>query len=439
MKICIVLLLVLLGFVTACSRQEESPGEKTPTSSPAPVSQLLLGEPLRLDSVELTPASLAVWRRVVRSKTVLLLLSNDPLLQPVPEQIRPAVMERVRSATAQQLAARGSLRDADPLILRDMTVDAALRAGFFSHLIWVIPRQSDAEGIDLEVLRRNLMAAGFASEDEVATLQLQGEQVFGQLRNIDVTVTFLDQLKSLPEPLLVHIDLSYFAKLYRNEIKTPLLPLLYSTLQQLQALKVKVLAVTSGAGNLEGRISLDVRYLGEMLATLFKAPAMLDQEPPQSWRWQGEIQYLTNFIQKEKVLELALQMEQAAPQSAWVKFTLCRAAQERNDGEAALTSLAQAVQVDSVYALEYENLAEQAYDRGRPDAALQMLKLAQQSFPDNPHLRLRIAQLANELGDRKTALELARPLQSLDWSEVYYPQMPQYLEGFIKHLEQGAQ
>jgi tetratricopeptide (TPR) repeat protein len=320
-----------------------------------------------------------------------------------------------------------------------MTLDAALWAGYFARVVWAIPQKEGATQIEAKALGRQLQDAGFATADEVASLRQVGSLVEGRLRNTPLTVGSLSALQALGEPVVVHIDPSYYEKLYLNEIKTPLLPLVKNSLKQLKALQISTLGVTYADANLDQRFALDGRYLGDFLVMMFAEPQQLAAELPEVWKGEAEILYLQNFMQKDKIEQIARQMVVASPQSAWVKFSLYRAAQESNIGEVALQALADAVQLNSVYALEYENLAEQAYDRGRPDAALRMLKLAQANFPDNPHLWLKIAQLSNELGDQKTALELARSLQSLDWSEVYYPQMPQFLEGFVKHLEQGEQ
>lgn len=433
-RVFVVLLFIL--FVSACT-QEETPEPSSQSSAKTTQTQSakVLAEPLQLQRFEWTNQVLSAWRNFADNKPTLLLLSNDPLLQPVPGPLRTEVDVQLKQADIDQLAERRSIRRADPLLLHDMTLDAALRAGCFARVVWAIPLPEGAAPIEAKALGQQLLDAGLATSDEVVSLRQVGPLVEGRLRETPLTVGPLSALQVLSEPAVVHIDPSYYEKLYVNEIKTPLLPLVKASLEQLKSLQIKTLRLTYADANLDQRFALDGRYLGDFLAMIFADPQKLAADLPEVWKGQSEILYLKNFMQKEKIGQIARQMADSAPQSAWVQFSLYRAEQQSNSGEAALQALAEAVRLDPVYALAYENLAEQAYDRGRPDEALRMLKLAQASFPDNPHLTLKIAQLSSELDDRKTALHLIEQLQKFPWSPVYYPKMPDYLKGFAAHLE----
>jgi tetratricopeptide (TPR) repeat protein len=230
--------------------------------------------------------------------------------------------------------------------------------------------------------------------------------------------------------------MSYFKNLYKNDIATPLLHLVFQTLTELRERRVPVLAVTFCYGNLDERIALDVRFVGDLIAALFAQPSMFTQPVPVNWERQGQILTLYNLFQKEKARELAVAQENDLPDAAWVKFNLYQAAAAHKEGGKALAYLGEAVRLDKIYALEYLNLAEMAYDKQRPDEALRMLKLAGETFPDNPGIRLQIAQLNAELGDSKTALHIVRQLQLLPWSSVYQAPIPAYLQGFAEFLQQ---
>lgn len=431
--------LLILAVLGGCKRSDDE--TVVPSVVQKPIQnknqqgRLFLSDSIPLQRVEVAGEALTVWRQYSEQKPTLLLLSNDPLLQPVPEPLRAEVAEQLKQADSGLLATRGSLCSTDPLLLRDMTLDAALRAGYFARVVWAIPQQEGAAQVEAKALGQQLLDAELATPEEVATLRQVGPLVEGRLRETPLTVGPLSALQALSEPVVVHVDPSYYEKLYTNEIKTPLLPLVMTSLEQLKALQISTLGLTYADANLDQRFALDGRYLGDFLAMIFAEPQKLAADLPEVWKGQSEILYLKNFMQKERIAQIARQMAVSAPQSAWVQFSLYRAEQQSNSGEAALQALAEAVRLDPVYALAYENLAEQAYDRGRPDEALRMLKLAQASFPDNPHLTLKIAQLSSELDDRKTALHLIEQLQKLPWSPVYYPEMPDYLKGFAAHLE----
>jgi hypothetical protein len=156
-----------------------------------------------------------------------------------------------------------------------------------------------------------------------------------------------------------------------------------------------------------------------------------------NWLRQRDSLYLANFFQKDKVRELYDAQEKDAPESAWVKFNLYRSAAENKDGTNALDYLAEAVKLDSIYALEYDELSNMAYEKQRADEALRMLVLANEVFHYDPFLKLQMAQLTNELGDKERALQLLNKLRYLEWSQIYYPQMPQYLAGLIDFVRSG--
>jgi tetratricopeptide (TPR) repeat protein len=322
-------------------------------------------------------------------------------------------------------------------MLPSMAVDAALRQGWFGKMVWTVPMSNPDQPLSLEILRKQLAENGMAKQSEIDSFQLDGNVAKGALREVPVNAATLPHLPEINGPVVVHVDLSYFAPLYKNEISTPLLPIVAGTFKALQARKLQVLAVTVSRGNLDRSLPLDVRFLGDIVKELMKTPALLDQPLSDHWQRKANTLYLEHLFQKEKVRETLLEMESEAPKDASVKFALYRlAAQSQNEGTKALGYLEKAVRLDKIYGLEYLALADLAYERKFPGEALRMLSLAARVFPDNPLIKLQLAQLADELGDRKTAQHLAGQLRKLSWSPVYYPQMPDYLKGFTDFLQQ---
>lgn len=429
----IAMTLCLSGTAQAVRTEPATPSVPvTPTNRSVPA---FLHEPATLQRLELSTEALVPWRQVSSSHPTLLLLSNDPLLVPVPPTLRERVSNLVQSATVEKMASRGTMRVADPLVLPEMAVDAALRSGLFERLVWILPRKAQSEAIDVQKLREQLTESGLASQEEAASFQAQEKGVAGSLRGVPVWIGSLADLGKLPGPVVVHFDQSYFQKLYQNEVTTPLMPLVYEALRDLRDRNLPVLAATFAYDNQAGRFSLDVRFLGAVLARLVEAPEELDRPVPELWQQQGKIFYMGNMFQESQGREIALAMKKAAPEKPWVNFTLFRTAQEQHLGQEALEDLALAVQGDRMYALEYESLARQAYDKQRPAAALHMLKLANSVFPADVRLVLQMAQLANEMGQPKVAEHLLKRLAALTWSKVYYPDMPKYLADFLEALQ----
>lgn len=456
--------LVLGTLLVSCSREEPppvpAPAERTVTPaapSPTPVSPAappaveprasvppapssvrpaaLLTEPLPLRRGEVPAEALAIWRAYASQKPTLLILSNNPMLAPVPETIRNEVRDLVTQGDVEALRRRGSLQVADPLLMPNMTVTAALQSGLLSQVVWALPLRDSSKEISSEVFLRNLGANALLGEDELRRLKVAKHLVRGAVRGTPLLVAALDKLPLLSGPVIVHIDQSYFQDRYKNEVATPLLGMVYDVLYQLREKRLPVLAVTFAYGNLEERIALDVRFLGEVLAHFIEHPERSKEPVPLNWQRMADIFHLQSLFETEKLRDLAMAMERDDPESAWVKFALYRAATVRKAGEVALEYLAEAVRRDRIYAVEYLNLAQMAYDKKRSDAALQMLQSAADAFPDNPQITLKIAQLTAERGDRKAALQLVGELQQLPWSPLYFLRMPDYLKSFSEFLQ----
>lgn len=400
--------------------------------------RVIMYEPVRLQRVELIPEALTIWRQHAARKPTLLLLSNSPLTLPVPELLHEEIDALARTGSSREIARRSDPGRPDPLFLPDMTLDVPLRLGWFRHLVWAVPVMDPENPPVGSMLREQMLGAGLITGEESASLVGDKMPLSMQLRGVPATFAPLAELPDVEGPVLLHIDLGYFQGLYRNEIATPVLGLVARTLTTMRERNIPVLAATFSYGNIEGRISLDVRFQGELLAELLADPKAFDAPLGPHWDQQKDILYLKNFFKKEMVMEKALSQSQGLPNAAWVKFNLFHAAADMNRGAEALQYLAEAVRRDKIYAMQYPELASLAFERGRPDEALRMLKLATNTFPENFHIRLQLAQLSWQLGDRKTALHLVEQLQQLPWSPVYYPQMPDYLQGFNEYLKSDS-
>ncbi len=437
-----ILLISLLLFQSACDspadkdrpnsslihsteQTQDQPEAEKPVFEPL-IATDLLNEPTPVYRFETTAEALSVWRRASERPT-LLLLSNNPHLTPVPEEMRSKAKILISNANAETLAMAATDRNPAPLILPGMAIDAALRNGWFKELAWALPIRDPAQEVALEKFTEQLAQSRIADEEEIASIT-ETERIFhGSLRNTAFSAAALPLLQGLQQPVIVHIDLSYFQPLYKNEIATPLLDIVFNTLSTLKKMHLNALAVTFSYGHLDSQIGLDVRFLGDIVSDLIEDPTLMDQPIPLNWQRQRDSLYLANFFQKEKIRELFEAQEKDAVDLAWIKFNLYRSAAENKQGTKALTSLAEAVRLDSMYALEFGELSNLAYEKQRPDEALRMLKLASDAFPQDPFIKLQIAQLASEVGEQEYALEMLNKIRNLEWSDTYYPKMPQYL------------
>ncbi len=401
------------------------------TSAPSAAAPLpttdLLNEPTPTYRFETTAEALSIWRRAAAVRPTLLLISNNPHLLPVPEELRLKAANLVSNAKLETLQQATTDRSPSPLIMPGMAVDIALRSGWFSQLVWALPLRDPAQDLDLDKFRSQLTSAGIANEEELAALTLAERNFEGSLRGTPFRAATLPLIKELSGPVIVHFDLSYFQPLYKSEIATPLLDIVLQTLSTLQKMHLETLAVTFSYGHKDTQITLGVRFLGEIIAYMLEDPARLEQDLPINWQRQRDTLYLANFFKKEEVRKLYLTQEKEDPNAAWVKYNLYRSAAEHKEGIRALTYFAEAVKLEPTYALEYMDLSNMAYDKQRPDEALRMLGLAAEVFQHDPFIKLKIVQLANELGQKEMALEMLNKIRNLEWSKTYYPNMPQYL------------
>lgn len=388
-----------------------------------------------LDRGETLADALPVWRRFAAQKPALLLLSNDPALVPPPSELQARIAQTLGSAADADIRRAGNGQQAAPLFLPVMSVDLALRQGWLRELIWAFPLPDAAQEVKLDTLREQLTGNRLADAEEAASLQLDGKVFSGRLRGAPFRAAALPNLPQVAGPVIVHIDLSYLQKLYKNEIATPVIPLAGSMLQQLKEKKLPVLAVTFSYNHADGSIPVNVRFLGDFISALAEKPERLGQPLPKRWAAQKDILYLENFFQKDEIRKLVEEQAKESSKTAWVQYNRYHTAGLFKEAGPALANLAHTVALDRTYGLEYLTLAQRAFDNKAPDQALKMMRMAAATFPENPFIKLQVAQLAMETGDRDTAKKLVKELRALPWSPVYYPDMPKYLEGFLAEVE----
>lgn len=437
-------ILFIVTLSAGCSQQEEE-SQRTQAEQKSAVikpvqaedrdPKVFLSDPIPLHRLERTSEALAIWRRYSELKPSLLLLGNDPMLVSAPEELVEQISETIKLSTMEDISRLSNFGLPKPLFLPRMTVDLALREGWFSQFCWAFPMRDSTQDISLELIADRFEETGIADEEELASLQLQDNVVQGTLRGVPLRMSALPNLPLIDGPVIIHIDQSYFRGMYKNDIATPLLKMVGGVLDALQQRKLQALAVTFDNGNFTGGTSLDVRFLQHVLARSIEHPETLDQPAPVNWQRKADILYLSNFFKKDETRELALAMDAEEPETAWIKFTLYRSAAEHNQGSEALSFLSEAVRLDPVYAVEYLALADMAFEKGRADESMRMLSLAARVFPENIQIKLRMARLATEVGEKTTALHLVEKLQQLEWSPVYYPEMPDYLEDFAAFLK----
>lgn len=405
---------------------EQFTSSPIPTQAPASAEKLL-NISANLKVVELPSAAIPIWRTCRDQRPTLALFSADPFLDPIPEQLRTAVSALVERGENSDFQTRAKVRLADPLLLPQQAVSAAVQGGFFSKILWVFPLPDEGNDVSLDVFRQQLIDGGLLEKDEADKLSLENGVFYGTLRGLPFQAATMRSLPSLDGPVVVHLDLSYFSALYRNEVTTPLYTLAHQTLEPLRKAAWPTPLATLSVSTEEGAVPMELRFLKDVLTETFAHPELLDAPLPESWTLRKDARYYETFYQGEIVLSSYLAMEKLAPQDASVKYDLYRVEMGTKEVETALGYLAEAVSLELGYGQEYVSLGLQFLERGRTEEGINLLQRAAGLFPDNPFIRLALAENYLILGKRQPALEIIQKLRELPWSPVYYPEMPELL------------
>lgn len=419
----LLVLLVALSLI-ACNRPESATTPPQPPAA-ATAAKILLQESLQPTLVELPSQALPAWPQ--DSPATLLLFSNDPFLQPIPAELEEQALALAARGSLEELTAFGSYRRAAPRLLPFQTLRAAVKSRRIAQLVWVFPSSAEAQTPDLETFRDQLVKRQALSEQEAKALRLEQGVFHGEIEGVPFQAGPLTAGQLPQTPCQVHIDLSYFTPLYQDEVRTPVFELLRRFCADLAAAKLQAVGVSLSYSTLEGLLPLDLRFLIANLATLVEAPDRLQSALASPWKERGDALYLATFMQTDKVLEKNLQALAAAPDDPAIHFDLYRSYRAAKNGAKALEHLALAVRQDRGYAFEYLDLAATARDRGKAEDALEMLELARRALPEDPFIPL--LQLEGQVagGDKAAARLLARSLQGLPWSPVYFPGLPERL------------
>lgn len=425
----------------ALTATAEPPKMTAPEAQPSVPAQAtaaayFLHSPSAAVVVEHPGAALAHWREHQDRRPTLILVANDPFLEPLPEMLKEPALQLMQSAAAEELARKASPQAADALLLPSMSVRAALAAGWFGKVVWLLPNRAEQEQLSAATFHQQLLDFGAASDTEAASFTLVEGQLLGTIENVPWLVTPAHLFTGTPEPVVIHFDLGLVKTFYRNEVKTPLYPALAELLEPLRQARLTALAVTVSLSQLTGEVPLDTRFIGFDLATFVAEPQRFAAPLSEQWLRRSDALYLQNFFQKEKILALYLEMAAADPENASVDFGLYQISRQMKNDEQALTYLDAAVAHDPVYAIEYLELAQQALHQQRFEAALELLAKAVAALPDNPFIAQQRARLLLAQGQNAEALALLQKLRRLPWSKVYYPELPAQLDAEIEQARQ---
>lgn len=415
---CIALLLQLSCLdCSATATENTSPTITESTSS-------LLHAPTKLQRYETPSQPLMQWYVLRDVRPALLLYSNDPFLQSTNPAIQENLLERL--ADYDQEALR--FDTADPAVLPGMALRAALDADLFSAVYWVMPTPGEMTKLSVEAFRTQMGQTGASSDAEVRAFTLRDGVFSGTVRGVPFHALHPQADIVIRGPAVVHFDLSFLSPLYKGEIKSPIHPLIFQTLKHLRDQRIEAISVSFSYSQVNGRISLGSRFVGDVFDQVFKQPETLDKQLPPAWQQLANALYLREMIMSQKARDTLLQLTGVNAEDPSIHYALYTVSREiKTARQAALGHLAMAVQGDPVYALEYLLLAPVARENRRPDEALRVLRLAHEALPHNPLVTLELARALVANGQSSSAAPLLQKLLALNWSTFFYPDMKESL------------
>jgi hypothetical protein len=438
MKRLLLISLLCLIATTGCEKKKGAPAAAKP-EKPAvavelklPTPKQLFEEPVTAHKFELPSEALQVWRHTKSVKPVLVLFSIHPLLERIADERKTDITELITSGDAETFKQRGSFFRVNPALVPTQTLSAAIDNDLFSELIWIIPTRVGVEELSLEVLRKQMIDAGFLTENEGQKLFHADGVTSGTVRGLPFRAVHPDVMPDLTDPVVVHIDTGYFKGMFKNEVASPLYDILHQTVMRIMQSEWKVYATTLSYSTQELMFSLDVRFLITALAKMIENPDLVQQMPPQ-WRLHADAMYMGNMYMESKAQDIIAEAAVTAPEDPIIIYALSQTRFQQGRAEEAFTLLDKAVQLDPGYGAAYVQLAETGRDKGDLTKALELQRKAIKHYPENPFLQIAEADLLIRMAKPDDAIQVINSLQILPWSPYFHGNAAQNLSSMAEY------
>ncbi len=400
-----------------------------PKTVTLPEPKLLLQEPVPLSIYEVPSQALLQWYEVRSLKPALLIYANNPMLQTSPFFRIEDLLQPLADANPEPLR----YSTTNPAVMPAMTLHAALEAGLFSAVYWIMPTKAEITDLSVEAFQKQMLLNSALRVEESQSLTLQDGVFSGTVRGVPFHAVHPDVDFTISGPAVFHFDLGYLAALYKGEIKTQVFAMIYQTLKHLRDRNIETVSASFSYSQETREVALGSRFIAPVFKKLFEQPQLLDEQPPEAWKQRAEALYLPNMFLVSGGLKIYLQMLENDPEDPSLHYALFELSREsKSTHKAVLFHLAEAVKRDPVYALEYISLVPLALKENRPDEALRMLHLAHEALPDNPFITFELARALMAENQKDQAVSLLQTLLAETWSETFYSDMPERLDQFLE-------
>lgn len=420
---------VLTLTVAGCNDRKEMPLVSGPAELPsATMIKKPFSEPITPALYELPSQALITWRDYAKYHPVLVLYSTQMLINPVPDKRASEINRILRKGTPEEILAQSSFQNSDPAFLSQETVSAAINAGIFSEIVFILANRLPPEKVSLEAFKKSALSAGLLTPAEGNGLTLSGGVISGTIRGVPFRIVHPSRLPKIDRPVILHMDLGFFKEMYVNEIRTPAYDLLYQVADRVREAGFAVIATTLSFSNQEDGISLESRFLIRDLADILRKPTLLDGDAPASWKHRAQTLYFKAMFSEDLARESTFKATQVAPNDPATLYAYALDLFKNGYSNQGFVALDRAVELDKGYGQEYLYLAEQGVSMGQRDKVIELLQKAAKVFPNDPFIRLELSAQLTEAGRVQEARPLIAELRTLEWSKTFHPQIPDALK-----------
>lgn len=440
MKILLIFFYLSLLLVFPGCDRSSPPSAQTKSSAPsvvinAPAKTVrLFQDKVQPLIYELPSEALVSWRQFKSQRPALVLLADQPYLNPVPDALKEPALDLLLTGTEIDLRRRGDYDQPDPLILAPQAVRIALQADIFSEVIWLLPDDRPLDQFSWNIMSQQLRQAGLLAEGEELEIDTRSGIARLSVESKTLTLVHADAWSqlALKTPAIVHLDLSYFKSAYRSEGRIPVYQLIKTLCTMLRGMQLETLAVTLSYSTLDGYVDLDGRFTLSAVDRLVREPDLLETGFPPSWKLRARaLNHLTMFREAEAT-SLYQELLELTPDDPAALYDMASRLFYAKQFNAGLELLDRAVERDAGYAVKYLGLAEQARQAEDLQNTELLLRKYLVALPGNPGIKLRLAELLRRQARVVEMQALLAELAQLPWSPIYHADIPLLIETMQK-------
>jgi tetratricopeptide (TPR) repeat protein len=402
------LLIVLFPLVLAASPRLATAGDFKPLTDRK-------AHPSTVDRVELPQDALKVLQaRGIKDRT-LVLISVSPSIRPMDMRTGETVSSGVPPDGWDKLLAKGYDTPGFHPLNQMNYVNAAFWAGMINKVYWVPPTKESVGKEPLDDIKDFLRGFG-VGDNELASFVKDKDTMHGVLNGIPVSITDLKNLPKLKEDAVVMIDLTFFADLYKNEVKTPMLDLFAGFVTEVGTRGLHASEVVISYSTANDVVPLEYRFLGDYLYVWLTDPGRLKDGPPLSWYLHSMGMYYETFYQLEDVLQSYSDGIKSDPNDASLHYAFSTAYFSAKDYDNFKLELDRSVELDPAYSTAYLGYAQYFDAKDMPSAAEPMLEAAVKANPVNPSVLVEVYNHQTKNQDFKGALMTAQKVIGLGFN-----------------------